>query len=88
MSADLPSDRIKDRIKVLLRRDLKLGQDAVIEDDTPLMGGEYDLDSVDVLLMVASVEKEFGISIPNEAVGKQAFTDVTTLARFVEQHVE
>ena len=88
MSADLSTEQIKDRVKVLLRRDLKLGQDAVVEDDTPLLGGEYDLDSVDVLLVVTSVEKEFGISIPNEAVGKEAFTDVSTLARFIEEHVE
>ena len=88
MSADLPSAQTRDRIKTLLRRDLKLGQDAVVEDDTPLFGGDNDLDSLDVLLLVTSVEKEFGISIPNEAVGKEAFTNVTTLARFVEDHVE
>ena len=56
-----------ERVKALLRCDLKLGQDAVLEDETPLMGGEYDLDSLDVLLLVTSVEKEFGIKILPES---------------------
>ena len=83
----MPSDGTRDRVKDLLRRDLKLGDDAVIEDDAPLIGGEYDFDSLDVLLVVTSVEKEFGIKIPNEAVGKEAFANVTTLACFIEHHV-
>jgi len=76
-----------ERIKALLRRELKLGDDAEVRDDTPLLGGEFDLDSLDVLLVVTSVEKEFGIKIPNEAVSQDAFVDVATLARFVEDHV-
>jgi len=82
-----PSDETRDRVKDLLRRELKLGHGAVIEDDAPLIGGEFDLDSLDVLLVVTSVEKEFGIKVPNEAVGKEAFANVSTLARFVEDHV-
>ncbi len=82
-----PTTQTSERIKVLLRRDLKLGEDAEVRDDTPLLGGDFDLDSLDVLLIVTSVEKEFGIKIPNEAVSQEAFANVTTLARFVEDHV-
>jgi len=49
-----------DRIKRILRRDLKLPEDARIEDGMPLLGGQFDLDSLDILLLVTSVEKEFG----------------------------
>ena len=82
-----PTSETSERIKALLRRDLKLGADAEVHDDTPLIGGDFDLDSLDVLLLVTSVEKEFGIKIPNEAVSQEAFGNVTTLARFVEDHV-
>ena len=75
------------RIKALLRRELRLGDDADVRDDTPLLGGDFDLDSLDVLLLVTSVEKEFGIKIPNEAVGPEASATVTTLVRFVDDHV-
>ena len=82
-----PATDTTDRIKALLRRELRLGDDAEVRDDTLRLGGEFDLDSLDVLLIVTSVEKEFGIKIPNEAVGPDAFGNVTTLARFVEDHV-
>ena len=82
-----PKPDTVERVKTLLRRDLKLGPDAVIEDDTPLMGGEYDLDSLDVLLIVTSVEKEFGFKIPNESVGKDAFRSITTLASYIDERV-
>ena len=76
---------VSDRIKTVLRRDLKLGADAVVSDDTPLIGGDFDLDSLDVLMVVTSVEKEFGIKIPNESIGRDAFQTVESLARFVRE---
>jgi acyl carrier protein len=53
----------------------------------PLMGGEYDLDSLDVLLVVTNIEKEFGIKIADRQVGRQAFATVATLAAFVDEQV-
>ena len=86
-AAEVPSVETKQRVKAMLRRELKLGDEALVTDDTPLIGGDLDLDSLDVLLLVTGVEKEFRIKIPNEAVGEKAFSTVTTLALFVEDHV-
>jgi 3-hydroxyacyl-[acyl-carrier-protein] dehydratase len=74
------------QLKQILRRDLKLGPGANIADDMPLVGGDMDLDSLDVLLLVSSVEKGFGIKIPNEAVGRAMFSNVTTLATFIQDN--
>ena len=41
-----------EEIKQILRRDLKLGAEANIRDDMPLVGGDMDLDSLDILLLV------------------------------------
>lgn len=68
----------------MLRECLKLGPTAAIADDMPLIGGEYDLDSLDILLVVTNIEKEFAIRIPNESLGRAAFKSVATLADFVE----
>ena len=84
MSLPSPQRDTLDRVMVILREELKLGVNATIEDDTPLIGGDFDFDSLDVLLLVTSVEKAFGIKIPNEAVGREAFVDVTSIARFIE----
>lgn len=73
-----------DQIKDILRRDLKLGAGFEITDDMPLVGSELDLDSLDFLMVVTSVEKEMGYKIPNEDIGPDIFTSVATLAGYLE----
>jgi len=73
-----------DRIKTILRRDLKLGESTLIADTMPLVGGELDLDSLDMLLLVTSVEKEFGIKVANGSIGRTVFQTVETLAKFID----
>lgn len=77
-----------EQIQTLLRRDLKLGIDTPLSADTPLVGGDFDIDSLDILLMVSSLEKQFGIKIPSEAVGKWVFKDIGTLAQYVADNRE
>jgi len=84
MATDIDPN-ILSNIKTILRRDLKLGPDAVIADDMPFFGGDVDLDSLDMLLLVTSLEKQFGIKVPNEAVGREVFQNVETLTRYVQQ---
>jgi len=83
----IPRPEILARVKTIMRRDLKLGADFPIADDMPFFGGEADIDSLDVLLLLGSVEKEFGIKIPNEAVGRQVFESVATLVGYIEQQI-
>jgi len=73
------------KIKVLLRRDLKLGNDIQIPDDMPFSGTDADFDSLDILLLVTSIEKEFKIKIPSEDVGRDVFRSVSTLAGYVDR---
>jgi 3-hydroxyacyl-[acyl-carrier-protein] dehydratase len=75
------------RLQLILRRDLKLGPDAPIPPDMPFNGIEMDLDSLDILLLVTSIEKEFGVKIPSSEVGKEIFQNVATLTAYVTQHV-
>ena len=77
-----------DQIKVLLRRDLKLGPDIAIPDDMPFSGTEADFDSLDILLLLSSIEKQFKIKIPSEAVGNEVFRDVSTLAAYIEDQMQ
>lgn len=72
------------QLKAIIRRDLNLGAGEDIADDMPLVGGEMDLDSLDVLMLVTSVEKQFKVKISNQNLGKEAFETVGTLARFIE----
>ena len=73
------------RIERLMRRDLKLGSDIEITADTPFFGSNADIDSLDILLLLGSIEKEFGIKIPSEAVGREVFRNVGTLAGYIDR---
>jgi len=74
------------RVEKLMRRDLKLGADIEIKPDTPFFGSSADIDSLDILLLLGSIEKEFGLKIPSEAVGREVFRNVGTLVRYIDEH--
>ena len=73
------------RLKELLVSALRLeGLSAgEIADDEPLIGGRLGLDSVDALELVVAIEREFGLAIPGEEIGGDAFATPRTLARWL-----
>ena len=85
MAVTVSPQQISDRIRTILRRDLKLGATAELPDSMPLMGGNMDLDSLDVLLLITNIEKEFGVKVMSQEVGKEAFQTVGSLIQFVAQ---
>jgi acyl carrier protein len=80
------SDGLKARVKEMLVRQLRLKMTPLeIADDSPLFGPDgLGLDSIDVLEVVASVEKEFGVAIQSQE-GEQVLRSVSSLAEFLEQ---
>ncbi len=54
--------------------------------EAPLFGEGLGLDSIDALELTVALEKRFKLSIPDEEVGKKAFSSVEALAAFVEEH--
>jgi acyl carrier protein len=74
------------RVRRLLVEALQLaGLDpASIPENQPLFGAGLGLDSVDALELVVALEREFGITVPSEDVGREAFTNLRTLTAFVE----
>jgi len=77
------NDPLRDRVVEILRRDLKLGNNFPVSDDMPLFNSDADLDSLDLLLMVSSLEREFGFKIPSEAMGETVFRSVQSLTDYV-----
>jgi acyl carrier protein len=78
-------DALKLKLKELLVTGLRL-QDvtpASIADDQPIFVDGLGLDSIDALELVVLIEEHFGVAVPDEEVGKQAFASINTLADFV-----
>jgi acyl carrier protein len=73
------------RVKEMLVRQLKLQmKPEEIEDDAPLFGDEgIGLDSIDVLEVVASVEKELGVAIQSQEEGERVLRSVAALTDFL-----
>ena len=75
---------VKDRLKKLLVERLKLQVNpSQIDDNAPLFGEGLGLDSIDALELVVGLEQEFGVQVPDEAVGREAFASINALAEFV-----
>jgi len=74
-----------EELKALIIKNLKLEDitPADIDPSAPLFGGGLGLDSIDALELVVGLEKTYGIRIPDEDVGKEAFASVNALAGYV-----
>lgn len=57
-----------------------------IEVSAPLFGGGLGLDSIDALELVVAIEKRYGIKIPDEDIGKEAFASLNALADYIIKH--
>lgn len=74
-----------EELKALIIKNLKLEDvaPADIDPSAPLFGSGLGLDSIDALELVVGLEKTYGIRIPDEDVGKEAFASVNALAEYV-----
>jgi acyl carrier protein len=76
---------ISARVKRLIVDNLHLDglTPEMIDADAPLFGEGLGLDSVDALELVVAVEKEFGIKIKSNEIGREVFSSVSSLSRFI-----
>ena len=75
----------QNRIKRLIVESLNLEgmKPEMIEDGAPLFGEGLGLDSVDALELVVALEKEFGIKIKSQEIGREVFSSVSALSEFI-----
>ncbi len=85
----MASDELKRQIKELIISSLNLEEVTAesIEDGAPLFQEGLGLDSIDALELAVAIERKFRVTIPDEAVGKQAFSSVNSLTAYVAAHL-
>lgn len=76
---------LRSRIKEMLVKNLMLQVTAdQIGDNLPLFGaGGLGLDSIDALELVVSMEKTFGVGVPNSEVAGKALKTVNTIHDYI-----
>jgi acyl carrier protein len=85
----MPDPDLRARIKEMLVKNLMLQTTPdQIGDDLPLFGPHgLGLDSIDALELAVSMEKTFGVSVPNSEVAGKALQTVNTIHDYIiEQH--
>lgn len=81
----MAEDDLRIRIKEMMVQSLMLQTTAdQIGDDQPLFGpGGLGLDSIDALELVVSMEKTFGVGVPNSEVAGTALQTVNSIHDYI-----
>jgi len=64
------------------------GRTSAFRDDTPLLGGVAELDSMAVANVLASLEERFGITIDDDDIDATTFASVGSLVGYVRSRLE
>jgi acyl carrier protein len=72
--------------KIVEELDLKDVNPNELADDTLFFDGGLGLDSVDLMVLVALVDRDYGVEIFNRELGKKVFITLSTLADYITKH--
>ena len=81
----MPDDNLREAIKEMMVENLMLKvTKEEIADDLPLFGPDgLGLDSIDALELAVSLEKRFGVALPNSEIARTALASVNALHDYV-----
>ena len=72
--------------KIVEELDLKEITPSDLADDTLFFDGGLGLDSVDLMVLVALVDRDYGVEIFNRELGEKVFITLSTLAEYITKH--
>jgi len=79
-------DQVSAAVREIICVDLKFSG-MEVTDDLKLVGGGLELDSLDLLLMVTSIEKRFGHKITQRKLGRETMSTAGSFIDFVHQEL-
>ena len=56
-----------------------------IDEDSQLVGGELDIDSIDVLELVLMMEKDYSVIVNNKELGAKVFSSLRAMANYIHE---
>jgi acyl carrier protein len=57
-----------------------------IDADSPLVGGDLGIDSIDLLELVMMIENDYGVIIDNKELGEKVFSSLNALAEYIKSN--
>jgi acyl carrier protein len=74
------------KVKLIALLDLADLSPENFDENARLVGGEYGIDSIDLLEIVVMIEKDYGVVINNQEVGEKVFASLATLAAYIREN--
>ena len=80
---------IKEQLKPIILKSLRITDlsPADLRDDQPLLGGELEIDSIDVLQLVLEIERHFKIKLVQGNFNQKDLESINSLASVIESKV-
>ena len=80
---------VKEQLKPIILKSLRITDmtPGDLRDDQPLLGGELEIDSIDILQLVLEIERHFGIKLVQANFDKKHFESINVLAAIIESKV-
>jgi acyl carrier protein len=77
---------VKEQLKPLILNSLRITDltPADLRDDQPLLGGELEIDSIDILQLVLEIERHFGIKLVQDNFSQKYLENINALAAVIE----
>jgi len=77
----LDQKEIKEQLKPLILSSLRITDKtpAQMDDDMPLLDGDWEIDSIDILQLIVDIEKKFGIKLVSGRFDRSAWQTIDTL---------
>jgi acyl carrier protein len=85
--SDMPT--VKEQLKPIILNSLRITDLSPedLRDDQPLLGGELEIDSIDILQLVLEIERHFGIKLVQDNFNHKHLESVNALAAIIESKV-
>ena len=80
---------VKEQLKPIILKSLRITDMTPedLHDDQPLIGGELEIDSIDILQLVLEIERHLGIKLVQANFDKTHFESIDALAAAIESKV-
>ena len=84
---DMPT--VKEQLKPIILNSLRITDLSPedLRDDQPLIGGELEIDSIDILQLVLEVERHFSIKLVQGDFNRKDLESINALAAIIESKV-
>lgn len=80
---------VTEQLKAIILKSLRITDMTAedLRDDQPLLGGDLEIDSIDILQLVLEIERHFGIKLVQANFNQKDLESVNALAAIIESKV-